>query len=190
MKNKLLKILNSYIEKESDINEHLSTLVNYGSKCKHITEFGVRVGLSTTAFLNSKAKTVVSYDIQMHEKFNYKLLRKLAKEIYQTDYKFIEKSTLDIEIDETDLLFIDTLHTYTQLKQELNLHHNKVTNFIVLHDIVSFGQVSEDDTEPGLFRAMIEFLNENHNWIIEDYFVHNNGLVILKNTKGKDYENC
>ena len=35
----------------SDINEHLPTLYEYACKCKHITEMGVRTGVSTTAFL-------------------------------------------------------------------------------------------------------------------------------------------
>jgi hypothetical protein len=35
----------------SDINEHLQTLHDLASECDHVTEFGVRTALSTTAML-------------------------------------------------------------------------------------------------------------------------------------------
>jgi hypothetical protein len=59
---------------ESDINEHLETLYNLANKYGHITEFGVRAGVSTTAFIAGRLTSVepqewlvrgnvISYDI-------------------------------------------------------------------------------------------------------------------------------
>jgi hypothetical protein len=43
LKNKIKEISN----KKSDINEHIVTMIKYGSKCEHITEMGVRGIVST-----------------------------------------------------------------------------------------------------------------------------------------------
>jgi hypothetical protein len=48
---------------ESDINEHLPTLYDYGRRVDHITEFGVRNGRSTVAWQYANPKTLISYDI-------------------------------------------------------------------------------------------------------------------------------
>jgi hypothetical protein len=49
--------------KPSDINEHLPILKKYASQCSHITEMGVRTGVSTWSFLASNPKKMISYDI-------------------------------------------------------------------------------------------------------------------------------
>jgi hypothetical protein len=43
---------------KSDINEHLETLRTYAYQCKHITEMGMRDGISTTAFLYANPETI------------------------------------------------------------------------------------------------------------------------------------
>jgi predicted O-methyltransferase YrrM len=48
---------------KSDINEHLPVLTEYANECSHITEFGTRTGVSTWAWLASKAKTIRCFDI-------------------------------------------------------------------------------------------------------------------------------
>ncbi len=57
------------LQKYSDIHEYLTTLLKFGEKVNHITEFGVRAGISTCAFLNSKPKiqrVVESLKIDAH----------------------------------------------------------------------------------------------------------------------------
>lgn len=98
----------------SDINEHLPKLKEYYDKCDHVTEMGVRGCVSLSAALHSKAKKVVAIDI-------------LQVWVPESDkLQFIHGSTLEVAIEPTDFLFIDTYHTYSQLAQELELHHNNV----------------------------------------------------------------
>ena len=183
----------------SDINEHLPTLKQYGEKCETITEMGVRWVVSTYALLSSKPKKLISYDIKSPEYYNssLNLVKKFANEI-GTLYNFIEQSTLEVEIDNTDLLFIDTWHTYPQLYKELTLHASRVNKYIILHDTVSFGYVNESNPgfnlsnktknilglefpgEKGLVPAMKKFLSENSDWEIDKVYTNNNGLTILK----------
>jgi len=162
---------------DSDIQEHLPILKSYGEKVKTITEFGVRTGRSTAAFLASKPNTLRSYDIS-GRKFNYKLYKRLSDK--KTDFTFTEADTLKISIEKTDLLFLDTLHTYTQLKNELLLHSDKVQKYLIFHDTVTYGDIGMDNLKPGLLAAIDEFLLTNTNWKINKIFLNNNGLYILE----------
>ena len=162
----------------SDINEHLPTLMNYACECEHITEMGVRYIVSTYALLMGKPKKMISYDIHM---CNWKLVKDLVKE--DTDFQFLVGNTLEIEIEPTDLLFIDTLHNYTQLKKELEMHAKKVNKYIIFHDTTSFETVGESYTgnsEKGIWLAIQEFLQLNPECTLNQRFTNNNGLTIIK----------
>ena len=184
-------ILNNYnllCDEESDINEHLPTLKKYANECSHVTEMGVRSGVSTWAFLASTCDKLICYDI---------LNCNNIKEMFEDDdrYIFIQSDVLDIDILPTDLLFIDTLHTYLQLSSELEKHSRSVEKYIILHDTVSFGNHDEHvyghaselikdkiSNEKGLNMAIENFLKKDDglNWILYEHHTNNNGLTILK----------
>jgi len=181
---KILEIYNLHKSTPSDINEHLETLYNLGKECSHITEMGVRWVVSTYAFMMGKPKKIISYDIEPVEKWGteQKFLIDLAKE-NGIHFEFHIANTLDLEIEETDLLFIDTLHNYNQLKKELELHGNKSNKYIIFHDTTTFewnGESYEGKKEVGLWPAIDEFLKENEHWVIHERLTNNNGLTILK----------
>ena len=77
-------------------------------------------------------------------------------------------------------LFIDTNHNYSQIKEELRLHAEKVSRFIVMHDTTTFADHSEDNLPPGMWQAIEEFLAAHPEWTLMARFHHNNGLTILK----------
>jgi hypothetical protein len=136
-----------------DIYLHLPVLRTYVKKCSHVTEMGVRTGESTRAILTEPV-TLRSYDIVLDGGVSKLFdIAQLAKK----DVKYIEGNTLHIEIEETDLLFIDTEHTYTQLSKELELHHSKVRKYIAFHDT---------DKPHGieLLPAIIEFVIKHPEW--------------------------
>jgi hypothetical protein len=176
----------------SDINEHLPTLLKYANECDHITEMGVRWVSSTWPFLLSNPKKMISYDIVKNDAIHEVI--SLSKE-NNIDYEFIESDVLKIEIEPTELLFIDTLHTYNQLYNELLLHSEKVSKYIILHDTVSFGIKDESiyqhasdivknikNDKEGLTSAIEDFLQHEKGkfWEIKEIFTNNNGLTILK----------
>lgn len=174
----------------SDINEHLPILKVLSSKCSHVTEMGVRGIVSTYAFLSGLPKKMISYDINHCE--GIEEVERLASE-ESIDFEFRISDVLKIEIEPTDLLFIDTLHTYTQLSQELRLHSGKVKKYIVLHDTTTYAfnpEPSDWQTQnimenyvfgdKGLWPAVEEFLNENPEWMLLDKRDNNNGLTVLK----------
>jgi hypothetical protein len=176
----LEEIYRQRCEMISDINEHLPTLKRYAEECEHITEMGVRWVVSTYAFMMGKPKKLISIDIDPVEKhgINTSDLVELAKTA-NVDFTFIVGDTREIEIEETDFLFIDTLHTFTQVKRELEIHPSKVRKYIGFHDTTTFGQVGEG-SDVGLWPAITLFLYEHPEWVIHEKFENNNGLTILK----------
>jgi len=161
-----------------EINEHLSTLSELASSCKHVTEMGVNTGNSTLAFLNSDV-ILRSYDLYIND--NVSRFFDIAKQ-ENKDVKYIQGDTRIINIEKTDLLFIDTLHTYDQLKIELNRHCNKVKKYIVFHDTQTFGTIGEDGGI-GLLPAVLEFVIEHPEWAFKKHYINNNGLTILQRVR-------
>jgi hypothetical protein len=190
---KILEKYNQHKNTPSDINEHLETLYNLGKECSHITEMGVRWVSSTWPLVYSNPKKIISYDIVTNP--NIIEVINLCNE-YSVDYSFHERDVLQLEIEPTELLFIDTLHTYNQLISELKIHSNKVSKYIVLHDTDFFGRVDESvyehasnlikenpTTKQGLMTAVEDFLSTElgQSWEIFKIYKNNNGLTILKN---------
>jgi hypothetical protein len=177
---KINQMYNKLCYTHSDINEHLPTLKKYAEECDLVIEFGVRWIVSTWAFLSAKPKKLISYDFQLPSNWGFDINETInaAKEC-NLDYTFILADTRTIEIEECDLLFIDTLHEYEQVKKELELHANKVKKYIIFHDTVSFREVGEIGGK-GIYFAISEFLENNKNWKIKEEFKNNNGLLIIE----------
>jgi hypothetical protein len=179
-----------------DINEHLQTLKSLASECTLVTELGTRFAISTMALLMGRPSKVISVDLNYHFfKPHEKRILDFAKAC-GVDFSFIEADDLAIELENTDLLFIDTLHTYDQLTKELEKHSSKVNKYIVLHDTETFKNVDEafyqngkvstevkKGDKQGLWPAVEYFLNCNLNWGVYRHYSNNNGLTILKRKK-------
>ena len=94
----------------SDINEHLPLMNLLAKLCNHVTEFGVRWGTSCKAWLNNDV-VVRGYDItafpEAVELFGH-------AQAAGKDAQLILRDTLSLEtLEYTDMLFIDSLHTYS-----------------------------------------------------------------------------
>lgn len=180
--------------RKSDISEHLPILLRLLNECSSAYEFGIRGVVSTWAFLKSSVDKITSVDIRSphdvegwdHTPRSLLLLHELADALGK-EFAFWNQSTLDVEIEETDFLFIDTWHCYDHLKAELDLHASKVKKYIALHDVVMFAHKGEsyygDQTKhyEGMQRAIDEFLEDNPNWEIHEWHTNDpNGLGVLK----------
>ena len=165
---------------QSDINEHLPTLYKYAKLCDTIAEFGVRYVVSSFAFAHARPKKLICVDISNNENIT-NFINLCRKE--NINAVFDHASTLSYELEEVDLLFIDTLHSFNQLTQELKLHADKVKKYLIFHDVISFGNKNEDDGQVGencgLVPAIRNFLKENPNWKELETYTNNNGLTVL-----------
>jgi hypothetical protein len=186
---KLQEMYDNSANASSDINEHLPVLYKYAKECSTIIEMGTRDGSSIYAFALAQPKSLVSMDLGP---FNNSGVLKEALAEVGTEYEHKMASTLEIEIPEVELLFIDTEHSYLQLKAELARHGNKATKYLIFHDTNTFGYVDSDsygdqglrpdgpEVKHGLVPALDDFLEANPHWVRHEVLENNNGLTILK----------
>lgn len=175
-------IYNNYKDTPSDINEHLETLCKIASQCETVVEFWTRTAVSTYALLNW-CDNVKSYDIVRQPEIDEVefLAQKEGK-----SFEFILWDTRDIEIEETDFLFIDTLHCYEQLKAELERHGDKAKKFIAFHDTISFWFRDEklewyvQSPVEWLMQAINEFFRDKEERSLYWMYNNNNWLLIMK----------
>ena len=198
----LEKHINYLHQTPSDINQHLPTIIKYGQECEHITEMGVRGILSTWGWLAASPKKLIAYDIENPSNWNSNIQDVYdTAEAYNLDFTFIKADVLKIEIEETDLLFLDTLHVHNQLKSELKLHSGKVKKYICFHDTTSYENRNEvslehqpdysavlgegyDINKQGLWSVVEEFLDQNKDtWRLKERFTNNNGFTIIERIK-------
>ena len=169
-----------------DISEHLELLRELASRCDHVTEFGLRgANGSTVAFLAAQPETFISWDVNPWAVVQQPVAE-LISMAGRTKFEPRVGDTRKINIEPTDLLFIDTYHTGEQLLAELKRHasppENKVCKYLVFHDTATFGMKGEDGKEPGL-RAAIRFFQKCYAlplWGLKYDLSNCNGLVVLE----------
>lgn len=159
----------------SDVWKHCPTLCALSQRCRHVTEFGTRYGVSTVALLAGRPKRLTTYDVQ--RRWTVDVLERVATD---TRFQFCQGDTTQIDIEPADLLFVDTKHTYAQLKRELDRHAEKSRRYLVFHDTSTFGHRGEDGG-PGLRQATDEFLSAAvGGWNVLLDCHENNGLIVLE----------
>lgn len=161
---------NYLINTPSDINEHLPTLKNLASECDSILELGVRTGTSTWAFiegLKPKSK-LISVDIKSPNDYGASSSAlQLGAKNKDIDFELIIEDSTKYKSPKVDLLFVDTLHTYSQVSAELKAHAKNVNKYIVFHDTVSCPEILPAIKELKGFSEVAHYEN-------------NNGLMVLK----------
>lgn len=187
-----------------DIREHMPVLRKYASRCNRVTEFGTRWVVSTWAFMAGRPKSLTSFDIDHFSIYGVdpNILDSVSSKL-GVCFKFYQEDVLKSEnVFETDFLFIDTVHSYKQLKMELHLHASKVKKYIAFHDTVSFGEENEAEIDlkedwseelkyyykslpdtQGINAAIVEFLIDSPEWHVALMSNKNNGLLIIERNK-------
>jgi hypothetical protein len=128
----------------------------------------------TAALLYAQPEKLVCYD-----KVKRPPVKLLAQQAGRTEFVFRQEDVLAAEIEETDLLFIDTWHVYGQLKEELRRHGGNARQFIVLHDTTTYGAYGEAAGHRGLWPAVEEFLGQGA-FRLKWRYENNNGLAVLE----------
>jgi hypothetical protein len=188
---KLIEKYNQNVAHPSDINRLLPFLHEYSKGFEHITEFGVRQAVSTYAFIMSKPKKLVGYDISRQPEIDE--LEEISKES-GVEFEFVLKDVLKTEIEETDVLFIDTYHVAGQCAKELALHASKVKHRIMFHDIAegTYWETGEAPYEGldhigldtrGLKYAIEPFMESHPEWKEIFRTQDCNGLLVLERQK-------
>lgn len=141
--------------------------------CDSYTEFGINQGATLAAVILENPEVVRAYDIKLN-RYNK------AKDMFENytvdnniDYKIFQDNTLKCNINTTDLLYIDTVHIYSHLVQELKRHGHMVRKYIVFHDTAA---------QEELKKAVEEYIERNSEWsIIIDCKINVGFMTIKRN---------
>jgi len=183
----------------SDINEHLPVIRRFAKECSSAVEIGVRSMVSTWSVLHGLTESpydspvYLGIDLEYPPEYKFNLAKKLATD-NGISFQFCAGNDLDMDIPMTDLLFIDTLHTYQQLTYELEKFSSNTKKYIILHDTSQYfefnncesynGDYSEyptsiSRTKKGLWPAVLDFLTHHPEWSLKERHLNNNGLTVL-----------
>ena len=198
----------------SDINEHLPTLSKYANDCNSVFDTGFRGCWATWALIhgllinkNGLPKKITCNDLNEFDVDELKsVISKYNNEnAVKIDLSFVWKNNLQVKFKEDeryDLVFIDTIHCYGQIRRELDLFAPITNKYIIMHDTtidefrgeiyrsdLSYEKLLEwksntgftDDTDIlyGMSQGIDEFLQKNKEWDLLEKFTNNNGLTIL-----------
>lgn len=136
--------------------------------CDEILELGVFTGLSTTAFLLAKPKRLVAVDIT-GDYFAIRPELERSARALGVDFEFRIADDLTMEPVASDLLFIDTTHTYDQTMAELDRYGPLARKRIVLHDMNS----------AGVFQAVFQWLWNNKAFHVVHHDSRGCGAVVI-----------
>lgn len=183
-----------------DIGEHMHLLKGLAAQCSTVTEIGLGGIVSTWGLLQGLSenqalqKIYIGIDIAVPPLDNLNLARRLAEET-GISFTFLHANDLDLEIEPTDLLFIDSLHTYCHLTYELETFSPRVKKYIAMHD-TSEPWGHRDDEEyhgnyteypphyprwkRGLWPAVHDFLKRHPEWALEKRHYNCHGFTILR----------
>lgn len=157
--------------KPPSLYEYHHQLQEIIKKSDSYTEFGVYQGHTLANALLMNPKKIRAYDIDLSWYYEHSnpLFDTYAKE-NKIDFKTHEGDTSTCPvIDETDVLNIDSLHTYEHCKKELARHGHRVKKYIIFHDTTA---------RPGLFKALSEFMVPD--WEIVTRSEINVGYTLIK----------
>lgn len=186
----------------SDINEHVPCLRKLAMECTSVVELGLRGMNSTWGILQGltespyENKSYMGIDLDHPELHKFQLLEALA-DACGIQFAFLQANDLYTEIEPSDMLFIDTFHTYAHLITELERYSPKIRKYIAMHDTSEpFGNNDEaytgdyseypdfvDKKKRGTWTAVWDFLIRHPEWKIQERHFNNHGFTILKRVR-------
>lgn len=160
-----------------DLDQHMPYLRTLAAMCQTVTEISKRRE-SLIAFSAGRPNRLISYNTEAADPMVRQILD-LSKE--ESSVITVENRTSDDidSIDSTDLLFIDSKHTYPQLKKELEKYMERVNRFAVFHDTHAYATKSEDGSEGGLLTAIREWVESHPQSFIYHHTKDQYGLTII-----------
>jgi hypothetical protein len=203
--NELETIYSQVCYKPCDINEHIPVLKKLSQECSSTVEIGIRGMVSTWGVLlglsenESPNKFYLRIDLDPPPANTLAKAKELA-ELNGISFDFWQENDMYIEIPPTELLFIDSLHTYCHLTYELEKFSPNVSKYIVMHDTSApwgnkndsaySGDYSEypewyNKTKQGLWPAVQDFLDSHPEWVLHERLFNNHGFTILKRVENE-----
>jgi len=152
----------------SDIQTHLQHIKETVQEGDTVVEMGVRDCVSTWALLAARPRQLTSIDVVLPKRENLEVVVNAAQE-ESIDFIFHVADSTHFIMEPVDILFIDTIHTYSQLVKELWRHAENTKKYIILHDA----------NIPEMAACIQDFLYNPH-WKLHKWVETQTGLAILK----------
>ena len=196
----LTKLYEQHASTPSDINEHVPVLRKLAKECSSVVEIGIRSMVSTWGIVlglsenTNPSRSYLGIDLQNPPLEKLYLIKRLAED-NEISFQFLAANDMEINIPQTDMLFIDSMHTYCHLTYELNKFESKVNKYITLHDTSPPWGYTDDyeyrgdyseypaeisRTKRGLWPAVEDFLASHPDWKLIERRFNNHGFTILK----------
>ena len=184
----------------SDISEHVPLLYQLSKEVSSVVEIGMRGMVSSWGILQGLSESPFSHrsyigiDISSPPYDTLNAAQLLAR-AHGIEFTFLQANDMDIDIPETDFLFIDSLHTYCHLTYELEKFSPSIRKYIAMHDTSPpwesvddseyHGDFSEypdyiDKNKRGLWLAVEDFLQRHPEWKLAARYINCHGFTILE----------
>lgn len=155
-----------------DLDKHLDKIRELAAGAAHVTEIAKRRE-STVALAGAKPKHLVSYNSESDP-----LLDRLAKLCPVYVRNPADPNGLP-DIDPTDVLWIDDVHTADRLAAQLAKYAPLVKRRILIRGTGAFGERAEGSNQPGLLVALRRFLRDNPEWSVIYHTTDQYGLTAI-----------
>lgn len=170
-------------------NKHIYALLRFACRCEHVTSLVMQGYESTVAFLAAKNTPVRVMTLGPVDDAIANQYQKLAQDM-QLDVSFQQNAG---ELEETDLLYIDTPAEGNYRAMELGRYASKVRKYIILPNTVKFAHTASpqiklaDNMSPiGLVHGINHFLQSHDDWFILEHDDLDPGVTVLVNRKNVD----
>jgi predicted O-methyltransferase YrrM len=157
MKRSPSRDLGTYAGVTRDMVPHLETLSRLASEAKSVTELGVRSGVSTWALLDGLPPDGVLWSVDLAQHSAPERVTSDPRWSFFRGDSLLTGGSLGL----SDLVFVDTSHTYEQTRDELRLAADALeAKVIALHDALW----------TGVARATFEYLAERPEWRVVEFW--------------------
>ena len=183
-----------------DINEPIQLLCKYAKACSSVVEIGnkeiaaakcILQGLSESSF--KRRSYLKIYSVYPPSKQTDFIKEKAKKR--GINFTFWQANDFLIVLEPTDMLYIDSLHTYCHLTYQLETFSSQVRRYICLHgtsgpwcdqeENAYQGNYDEypfsyDRKKKGLWPAVLDFLANHPEWVLVERSTKNEGCAVLQ----------
>lgn len=176
------EVLDRAVAIKRDLNEHLLTLRDYARDADRYCEVSNRIE-SAVAAIASGCKRLELHNTELNRGLN-EVVNMATGEDKETDdpalfIEFDSRPSVAVDgIKDCDVLFIDSVHTYQMLIDELRKYAGSVSRYIIMHDTQVHGKTGEDGG-PGLLPALREFMREFPEWSVINHTNTQHGLTVI-----------
>jgi len=196
----LKSLYDLHCSQQSDVRDHVPVLRSLARECSSVVEIGIRNIVSTWGILQGltenteESPSYLGIDLKLPPPSSFNKLKRIAEDL-GIAFDFWQANDMTIDIPVSDMLFIDSLHTYCHLTYELETFSPQIRKYITIHDTSApwgnsedtqyRGNYSEypqeyDRSKKGLWPAVEDFLAKHSEWSLLERHRNCHGFTILK----------